>query len=317
MPNRHAFPGLMELQHLNNFLAAVEHQSISNAASFIRIAQPALSRQIRSLEDELGCPLLVRHRWGVSPTPAGEVLAEHAREILQKLRIARDAVSAVIQSPSGSIALGVAGSVAGVLLPPLALAARRDLPNVSLRLAEASNPSLQQRLLSGELDMAVIDPSRGLVGVESEDLLWEPIVIAGGPRVFRSGERVRIRDVLRRHAVLAAPSERLRLLYEQAVAAAGAGPTSFVEVDSFAAILELLAEGAGVAMMPFSTIEAGVAGGRLTWADLAPKPHGRRLVLARPQGRIKTPAWRRMADMLREVIDARARRYRWVAPPAA
>ena len=72
----------MDLQNLQNFLIILDQKSISNAASIIRIAQPALSRQLRALERSVGAPLLIRQRWGVSPTPAGEVLAEQPRERL-------------------------------------------------------------------------------------------------------------------------------------------------------------------------------------------------------------------------------------------
>ena len=94
----------MELRHLQNFLTILEQQSISNAASLIRIAQPALSRQLQALEREVGAALVVRHGWGVSPTPQGEVLAEHARQMLHHAQMALDAVSAMSSSPAGKLA---------------------------------------------------------------------------------------------------------------------------------------------------------------------------------------------------------------------
>ena len=72
--------GPVDIRQLQNFQRIVELQSLSKAAAVVRIAQPALSRQVKALEDELGVELLTRHGWGVAPTPAGRILAEHASE---------------------------------------------------------------------------------------------------------------------------------------------------------------------------------------------------------------------------------------------
>jgi LysR family nitrogen assimilation transcriptional regulator len=91
----------MTLQQLANFVRIVELQSFSKTAAVIRIAQPALSRQVRNLEIELASPLLVRHGWGVTPTAAGELLLERARRLLAEAEGARDALLALSAEPSG------------------------------------------------------------------------------------------------------------------------------------------------------------------------------------------------------------------------
>jgi LysR family nitrogen assimilation transcriptional regulator len=307
----------MDLQHLQNFLTIVEQKSISNAASLIRIAQPALSRQLRALEAEVGSPLLVRHRWGVSPTPAGEVLVAHAREILQRVQAARDEVSVVTRTPTGTLSVGVSASIASIVLPPLALAARSAMPQVKLKLVEANSVSLQQRLLARELDLAMIHVRGPTPSLETRPLLSEPLVAVGTAGVFDSEAPVSMKQLLAHDLMVTSSSGRLRLLYEEAVAKASATPTTFLEVDSFPALIELLAEGAGVTLLPYSTIHAGVRAGRLSWAPIAPKLFTRRLFMARPQDRIETPAWRMMAQLLRAIIEERRDTYRWsVAPPA-
>lgn len=307
----------MDLQHLQNFLTILDQKSISNAASLIRIAQPALSRQLRALEDEVGAPLLIRHRWGVSPTPAGEVLAEHARDILRRVRTARDAISTLTSSPSGTLAVGVTASMAGLILPPLAMEAQALMPAVSLKLAEGYTQVLHQRLLAGELDVAVIHARERLPSLDTRPLMTEPIVFAGPAGLFRPGEAVTMKQVLQHQSLVTAPSGRLRLLYEQAAATAGAAPTRFMEVDSLPALLELLAAGAGVAMLAYSTIHAGVEAGRLSWAHLAPRPLTRKIVIARPHDRLETPAWLTMADLIWRIVEARAETYRWTLARAA
>jgi LysR family nitrogen assimilation transcriptional regulator len=191
------------------------------------------------------------------------------------------------------------------------------MPAVSLKLAEAYTRALHQRLLAGELDLAVMHLRERLPSLDMRPLMTEPIVFAGAAGLFRPGEAVTMRQVLQHQSLVTAPSGRLRLLYERAVATAGAAPTRFMEVDSLPALLELLAAGVGVAMLAYSTIHAGVQAGRLSWAHLAPRPLTRKIVIARPQDRLETPAWLAMADLIRRIVNARAADYHWtVAPPA-
>lgn len=309
----------MELQHLENFLIILEQKSISNAASVIRIAQPALSRQLRALENTVGAPLLVRQRWGVSPTPAGEVLAEHARDIVQRMQAAQDAVSTIINAPGGTLSIGMTGSIASVLLPPLALATQQDMPAVKFTFSEENSNTLLQKLLSRELDFAVIHEEDPIPLLEAEHLLLEPIVAVGKARLFAPGESVTVEQILSHQSLVAGTSDRLRLVYEEAVAASGRSAQSFLEINSFPALIELLALGAGVSLLPYSAVHAGVEAGRLSWAPLAPQPLTRSLAMARLKDRLKTPAWQRTSQLLREIVAERQLMYQWlpIAPDDA
>jgi LysR family nitrogen assimilation transcriptional regulator len=306
----------MDLRHLQNFLVVLDQKSISNAASVIRIAQPALSRQLQALEQAVGRPLLVRHRWGVSATPAGEVLARHARDISHHLQLARDEMSAVDDKPSGTLAVGITASVARLLLPPLAVAAQAAMPGVSFRFVEGSSAGLQQQLLGRGLDMAVLYLRGRLPEIDHEPLLSEPVVAAGPAGLFENGGRVALSEVLKHQLLVTASSGRLRLLYEETVARAKAPQPASLEVDSFPALVEMLALGAGISMLPYSTIQAAVAEGRLSWAYITPTPLARRLSLARPGDRLRTPAWRETAGLLRGIVRDRAALYQWRPSPA-
>src|SRR3954447_4058261 len=99
--------GPMDIRQLKYFLRVAEMESLSRAASVLRVAQPALSRQIKSLEEELAVLLLRRHGWGVTPTPAGQVLMIHARQVLKEVEAARDAVLACQAEPTGKLSFGV------------------------------------------------------------------------------------------------------------------------------------------------------------------------------------------------------------------
>lgn len=305
----------MEFQHLQNFLIILEQKSISNAASLIRIAQPALSRQVRALEAAVGAPLLVRQRWGVSPTPAGEVLAEHARDIVQRLQAAQDAVSTITQAPGGRLAIGMTGSIASVLLPPLALAAQADMPAVKFTFSEENSHTLQQKLLSREIDFGVVHEEDPVPSLETEHLLLEPVVAAGRAGLFPPGQAISVEEIMRHQSLVAGTSDRLRLVYEETIAASGHMAGHFVEINAFPALIELLVLGAGVSLLPYSAIHAGVVAGRLSWAMLAPKPLTRSLAMARHKDRQNTPAWQRTAQLLHAIVAERQDMYQWL--PAA
>src|SRR6266545_1014965 len=96
----------MELRHLRYFLAVVESRNLSRAAGVARVAQPALSRQIRGLEQELGVTLLDRHPRGVAPTLAGEALARGSAGLLADMGAALDRATAVAAGGRGRVVLG-------------------------------------------------------------------------------------------------------------------------------------------------------------------------------------------------------------------
>jgi LysR family nitrogen assimilation transcriptional regulator len=307
----------MDLQHLQNFLTILEQRSISNAASLIHIAQPALSRQVKALEAEVGGPLLVRHPWGVSPTAAGEVLAARAREILHQVQEARAEIGAIADTPLGALSIGVSASIASLVLPPLARLARIEMPRVRLKLCEASGVALQQRVLSRELDLALMHVRGPAQALETKLVLTEPVVAAGPAGLFRPEEPVRMKQILRRDLLVTSSTGRLRLLYEEAMARAAVAHPAFVEIDSFPSLIELLAAGQGVALLPYSTLHAGVRAGRLSWAPIAPRPLTRTLILARLGDRLETPALRIAARLLRQVIEDQGPTLGWSVEPAA
>ena len=304
----------MDLQHLENFLVIVEQGSVSHAARIIRITQPALTRQLQALEAQFGAPLLARNRRGVVLTPAGEALVVEARRILNCVQQAHGAVDAVTRRPGGRLSLGVAASIARLILPAVALAARKAMPEARLELTEGYSDSLCERLVTNRLDMAVIHQRQPMPGTEARVLFSEAIVAVGAPGIFQPGEAVSMKDLLRHEAVVTAQSGRLRLLYEEVVAKSGRVAGSFLEMDSFPALIELLAAGGGVSLLPYSAIHHEVAAKRLSWAQIGPRQLRRSVVLVQPVGRIRTPAREEMEAIIDDFVRRNAASYQWHLP---
>jgi LysR family nitrogen assimilation transcriptional regulator len=299
----------MTLTQLVNFVRVVELQSFSKAAAMVRIAQPALSRQVRALELELGARLLTRHSWGVTPTPSGEVLAEHARSLVREIEAAKDAVHAIASEPRGPVSLGVPASLAPTLLPALSGSLKANYPELKPHLVDSFSSSIHQRLVAGELDIAVLYEDRALGPVIASPLVRENLVLVGPPagEVDPAWTSAEVLEHL--PMILPGRSNRLRArLYD----VPGEGPKNIVvEVDSLPAIIQMVERGIGYSILSYSAVAAEAQDGKLAVHDLRSPPLTRTLLLARPAGKVANAAVAAVEDEIRRLIFGLAPGLRW------
>jgi LysR family nitrogen assimilation transcriptional regulator len=166
----------MELRQLRYFVAIVEHGSLSRAALVLHVAQPALTQQLRQLEEELGTPLMHRSAQGVQSTDAGKVFYEHAQAILKQVADAKSAVTQSTTRPSGSVTLGLPHSISGALALPLLMAARASYPEITLQLTEELSGSLAEQLKSGRINLAVLFDDGQLAPFACSPLIEEELM---------------------------------------------------------------------------------------------------------------------------------------------
>src|SRR5215471_11845588 len=124
----------MELRHLRYFVAAAEAQNVSRAALKLHVSQPALSRQIRDLEEELGFPLFQRSAKSVRLTDAGTMFLKEARAVVQRAADAVAAARAVAAGGQSEIHVGYAPSLTARILPPTLRAFQAEFPKVRVKL---------------------------------------------------------------------------------------------------------------------------------------------------------------------------------------
>jgi DNA-binding transcriptional LysR family regulator len=139
----------MELRHLRYFVAVAESLNFTKAAARLRVAQPALSRQIRDLEEELGAPLLERGPRSVRLTEAGAVFQPEAKSVLQRAEAATKAVQAVARGERGEIHVGYAPSPTVELLPCTLHAFQNVAPEVRVTLHDLSSEEMLRGLGDG------------------------------------------------------------------------------------------------------------------------------------------------------------------------
>ena len=147
----------MELNHLRSFVAVVEEGSITSAAGRLHIAQQSLSQQMRTLETQLGAPLLTRSTRGVTPTPVGEVLLREARALLSHADRATEAVRRATQGATGVLRVGFLTTVAHDLMPPI-LRAFAAHPEIALETEDLAIATLVAGVRDGQLDAGLSRP---------------------------------------------------------------------------------------------------------------------------------------------------------------
>ncbi len=139
----------MELRHLRYFVAVAETENVTRAAAKLRIAQPAVSRQIRDLEEELGVPLLERQAKSVRLTDAGRLFLDEARAVLERADAAVEKVRATANRARGELHVGYAPSLTSRILPRALRRMQADFPLVRVLLHDLSSEEMLRRSARG------------------------------------------------------------------------------------------------------------------------------------------------------------------------
>ena len=243
----------MELRQLEHFVAAAEERHFTRAARRLHIVQSGLSASIRSLERELGAPLFVRSTRRVELTQAGLALLPEARRTLAAAAAAGDAVAAVQGLLRGTLAVGTMQ-----ILPPavdlVAVLGRfhAEHPGVELRLRQAGTGTLLEEVAAGALDLALVAPvGRTPRGLVVRRLASDPLLVACAPaHPLASRGQLDLADLAGEPFVDFQPDWGLRMLVDQQLAAAGLDRHTALEVNDLPTLLELVAHGLGVALVP-------------------------------------------------------------------
>jgi LysR family transcriptional regulator, benzoate and cis,cis-muconate-responsive activator of ben and cat genes len=175
----------MELRHLRYFVAVAEMENVSRAALKLHVSQPALSRQIRDLEDELGFSLLERTAKSVRLTDAGRALVDDARALLQNADEAVTKARAVASAEPTEIHVGYSPMPTAEILPKTLQAFQRAMPNVHVRSHDWSNREILDGIRDGRLQLGLIIPppkASALDDVRYEELFHERVCVAVAPQ---------------------------------------------------------------------------------------------------------------------------------------
>ena len=263
----------MELRHLRYFVAAAEAENVTRASLKLHVSQPALSRQIRDLEEELGFLLLERSAKSVRLTEAGRAFLIEARAVLERAEEAVKTARAIATGGRGELHVGYAPSLTVRILPPTLRAFQAELPNVRVRLHDLSTEEMLAGLREGTLQIAFVvrlTPAM-LRGLRFEELARESMCLAVGPNHPLAGRRtVALAEVAGEPLITYSRKdypdahENLAAMF----AAIKSKPRIAEEHDSVSSLIAAVEAGNGVAIAPQSL--SCTAGPRLKLIPFSP-----------------------------------------------
>ena len=290
----------MELRQLSHFLAVADERHFTRAAARVHLTQSSLSSSVRALERELGSDLFVRSTRQVELTEAGRALLPAARRAVVAAEDGRDAVAAVRGLVRGHLAIGAIQSLGRVNLPGLIARFHRRHPAVTLRVHHVGAPELVRRTADGEIDLAIVDLPLGPQGnrVRAHALATESLqfaVAADDPIAHRS--RVRLSDLADRDFIEYRPDSALRASIDRACHTVGLQRRIICEADALPDLVELVALGIGVSLLPPAAIR--MSGGRAVGVATDP-PIARELLLVTPVDREPSPAGAAFLQLLED-----------------
>lgn len=277
----------MEIRQLRNFVQIVELSSITAAAERLNIAQPALSRQVKALEDELAVPLLRRHGRGVMPTEEGLRLAARALVILEDIDDLATDVSGAQKTLSGTITLGLPPTVAEVLATHLIERTMETHPEVKLRIVSGFSGHVQDWLQRGAIDLGVAYEGQKSSEIKSQAIIMEQLFLIqrGEQDGVRDGTPITASDALAEPLILPNPEHGLRKRIDQLASDQGIELDVRLEIDILPTILAFVDRGLGATILPLMSVNEHVASGRLIARPIIRRTIDRTLVLMTPLNR--------------------------------
>jgi len=252
------------LQHLITFCRVVETGGFSKAGELVGLSQPAVTRQVAALEAELGTPLLDRSTRQFRLTPAGELVYQRARRIAAMVTELKGEVEDLIQRGQGRVTIGAVTTVGLNLLPPVLREFTKRYPQVRVLVKAGRTADTLERVLSGELDMAIMTSPVSHPRLECIPLQRDPVVLVCSPEVKKRLPDPLPLDQLSQVEMISfqAPS-RFRTFVDSVLEQYGVYPNVTMEFDSHEAVRLMVELGFGVAMVPRSAVRQDLETGRL------------------------------------------------------
>jgi LysR family nitrogen assimilation transcriptional regulator len=254
----------MDLKQLNYFLCLAREGKMTRAARQLNIVQPALSMQIAKLEKSFGKQLFDRDAHGVSLTPAGETLVLLAGTITKEVDRAKEEMARLDGKISGRVSIGMITSAAQSTLAASSAKIAAQYPEIRLLICEGYTDTLIDWVVAGELDVAIVNMPLRKIPLTAHHILDEEMMLA-----CRTGSKTRIPKTISFNRLegldLVIPSRRhgLRMILDNAAAAAGFILEPRLEIDTLSAICEIVATTEMVTVLPGIALAALLSAGRI------------------------------------------------------
>lgn len=244
----------MEFRQLSYFLAAAHTQNFRKAAELCLVTQPALSRQIAALEQELGVELFERIKQHVVLTPAGHAFVAYAKNALEVLQQGEQELVRWQQGQTGTLLIACNHSLSAAFLPPLLASFRQQYPDIRLKVEIHHSDTIMALVERGEVDLGFIyDPQVRSDIVAIKELFHQPLrlLVPCGHPLLQVPERERtLERIAAEPLVLLDETARLRKVLERLFLQRGLSIQPIIEIGSVEALKELVRQGCGVTLLP-------------------------------------------------------------------
>ena len=295
----------MDVRRLRYFATVAELGSFTKAAARLHIAQSALSRQVRQLEDELGLELVSRVGCRVKATNAGETLLRHVRTIERDFERLIEDMRMLKHTPNGRVVFGVPPALADVVVPPIVERVQREYPLIRISIAEGISPVLAQWVQSNEVDIAILglsfesddERTRGLrlMTLTNEDMvIIEKAGPGGAPRAYS------VQEIKTKPFVL---TQKFAAIVRSQLGLPDLPLNVVLEIDSVQAIKALVLNGQAATILPVSMLIKELREGILVASAITPRGVRRELTLAQPSFRQMTQATVVVAKLITEEVE--------------
>jgi LysR family transcriptional regulator, cyn operon transcriptional activator len=258
----------MELRHLRYFLAIASAESFTKASETLHVSQPSLSVQIRDLELELGTRLLDRLGRKVMLTQAGELFRDHAQRVIRELDQATQLVQELHGAQRGRLVVGTLATVNSYLIPPLVSQFKHRFPGIHLQVHSQPSADIVTGLLANRLDVGICLLPVLHDQLTTLQLFDERLVLVAPTRHPLTQSRLRMQDLGGLPLVLMPVDYCLRKMVEAECAKAQIKTQVVLEMTSPEGILQAVAEGAGLTILPELYVRSRLGGSGLRTIDL-------------------------------------------------
>jgi LysR family nitrogen assimilation transcriptional regulator len=276
----------MDISQLRTLIHVAELGSLSKASDRMHIAQPALSRQIRLLEEELGVRLFDRHGRGMIVTEQGQDVLRHALRIMSELEEIRAVVADENAPLRGHVSIGMPPTASDILSEPLVSAFKARHPEATLRIVSAYSGYLLDWLHRGEIDAAILYDPKTARTLRIHPLLEETLFLIGPSGSGLSQDTpvafFRLEDY---RLLLPSVGHGLRTILDRLAQEANITLNVKVEADSYSTLKSLVRSGHGVTVLPLAPIHEELTKGSLCAAPLVDPVPMRRLIMSYPTDR--------------------------------
>lgn len=260
----------MELRHLRYFKVVAELQHFHKAADKLHISQPALSSQIKQLEQELNTELFERVGRGVKLSENGELVLASAQKILNEVDVLKESVSDIEAGQAGTLKIGVLQSINSLYLRSLVAEFDRNNPNISLQIEDLTNSNIEKKVINGDIDIGIgFILNKDYPDIEFEKLFDEKWKLIISPNHANLAHTIMAGEPHPLKAVLLSEYFETRKIVDKYFADNKIKYTNVTEVNNISSILDLVEGGTSFSILPeaFSALKAQY---RLEIVDLDP-----------------------------------------------